>query len=105
MKLYDYLFVFSLFVLSIAINLFVTKEFLTSEIKVVDVKKLMDEKEIVKKIYSGEISPQEAVEMQMEKAEKIRQILQNEKGLVLIKQCVLGGQYEDITELVAKKLR
>jgi len=35
---------------------------------------------------------------------KIRKILDNESGLVLLKQCVLAGNYEDITDEVKRKI-
>lgn len=103
MKVYHYLFILSLFLLSFAINAYITKNYLI-KVKVVDLTKILEDKEIARKIYSGEISPEEALRKQVQKMEDLRRILENESGIVLIKQCVLAGDYEDITDEVKRKI-
>lgn len=103
MKVYHYLFIFSLFLLSFALNVYITKNYLI-KIKVVDLTKILEDKEIAEKIYSGEISPEEALRRQIKKIEDLRKVLENESGIVLIKQCVLAGDYEDITDEVKRKI-
>lgn len=104
MKLYDYVIILALIAVSFAGNLWISEHYLKSEIKVVDVVKLLGSTELMEKVYKGEVSPEEAMSMQVGKAEQLKILLRNEKGIVLLKQCVLGGEYEDVTERVRKRL-
>ena len=103
MKFHHYLFILSLFILSFALNIYVTKTYLL-KIKVVDLTKVLENEDLAKKVYSGQLTPEEALREQIRKMEKIRKILNNESGLVLLRQCVLAGNYEDITDEVKRKI-
>jgi len=103
MKLHHYLFILSLFILSFALNVFLVKNYLL-KIKVVDLSQVLEDEELARKVYSGELTPEDALKEQLKKAEKIRKVLSDERGIVLLKQCVLSGNYEDITDEVKRKV-
>jgi hypothetical protein len=58
--------------------------------------------EMARAIQSGE-DPQKLQQMQMEKLRQIQEKIGRQSGIVLIKECVVKGPFEDITHEVLGK--
>jgi len=90
-----FIFVMQVFVSVLVLFLFI------SQIKVVSFMEVsaMGVEDIVKALQSGQ-SPEEIQKVQMEKIRSIEQKLKNERGIVLLKECVIKGPFKDITNEV-----
>ncbi len=58
--------------------------------------------EMARAIQSGE-DPQKLQQMQMEKLRQVQEKLNKQSGIVLLKECVVKGPFEDITYEVLGK--
>jgi hypothetical protein len=58
--------------------------------------------EMAKAIQAGE-DPQKLQQMQMEKLRQVQEKLNKQNGIVLLKECVVKGPFEDITHEVLGK--
>ncbi|MFZ8786850.1 hypothetical protein, partial [Thermocrinis sp.] len=94
MKWYHWVFI-------VALQLFInalTLVFIAKNIKVVSFMEItaMGVDEMARAIQSGE-DPQKLQQMQMEKLKQIQEKIGRQSGIVLIKECVVKGPFEDIT--------
>jgi len=94
MKWYHWVFI-------VALQLFInalTLVFIAKNIKVVSFMEItaMGVDEMARAIQSGE-DPQKLQQMQMEKLRQIQEKIGRQSGIVLIKECVVKGPFEDIT--------
>ncbi|MFZ8786623.1 hypothetical protein [Thermocrinis sp.] len=100
MKWYHWVFVASL---QLFINaLFLV--FIAKNIKVVSFMEItaVGVDEMARAIQSGE-DPQKLQQMQMEKLRQVQEKLNKQGGIVLLKECVVKGPFEDITHEVLGK--
>jgi len=94
MKWYHWVFI-------VALQLFInalTLVFIAKNIKVVSFMEItaVGVDELARAIQSGE-DPQKLQQMQMEKLRQIQEKIGRQSGIVLIKECVVKGPFEDIT--------
>jgi len=100
MKWYHWVFIASL---QLFINaLFLV--FIAKNIKVVSFMEItaVGVDEMARAIQSGE-DPQKLQQMQMEKLRQVQEKLNKQGGIVLLKECVVKGPFEDITHEVLGK--
>lgn len=99
MKWYDWLLVIALIVFSNGATFYLARQY--RPVKTINLLELdfMNAKGIYETLQSGK-SPEEVQKLVLEKQEKLKAILSKEKGIVLIKQCVVSGEDEDITQKV-----
>jgi hypothetical protein len=100
MKWYHWVFI-------VALQLFINAlvlAFIARNIKVVSFMEItaMGVDELAKAIQAGE-DPQKLQQMQLEKLRQIQEKLAKQSGIVLIKECVVKGPFEDITHEVLGK--
>jgi len=100
MKWYHWVFI-------VALQLFInalTLVFIVKNIKVVSFMEItaMGVDEMARAILAGE-DPQKLQQMQMEKLRQIQEKIGKQSGIVLIKECVVKGPFEDITHEVLGK--
>lgn len=105
MKWYEWVLVLSLMVFSNVLTFFLTKEFLL-RIKTVDLMSLglYSTADMYERLQRGE-DPQKVQQDILQRTKRLEEYLSKQRGLVLIKQCVLHGDVEDITNEVANYLR
>lgn len=99
MKWRDWVIVLSLLFFSNSLTFFLTSKFLVPKIKTIDLLalKLVDAKEIYNQL-SQNVAPEQVEKMIEQRHDKLLALLRQEDGIVLIKQCVVKGEYEDLTE-------
>jgi hypothetical protein len=100
MKWYHWIFI-------VALQLFINAlvlAFIARNIKVVSFMEItaMGVDELAKAIRAGE-DPQKLQQMQLEKLRQVQEKLAKQSGVVLIKECVVKGPFEDITHEVLGK--
>jgi hypothetical protein len=97
MRWYHWVFVVSL---QLFINALVLV-FIAKNIKVVSFIEItsVGVDELARAIQSGE-DPQKLQQMQMEKLKQIQERIGKQRGIVLLKECVVKGPFEDITHEV-----
>lgn len=100
MKWYHWFFI-------VALQLFINTlilVFIAKNIKVVSFMEIttIGVDELAKAIQAGE-DPQKLQQMQMEKLKQIQEKLSKQRGIVLLKECVVKGPFEDITHEVLGK--
>jgi hypothetical protein len=100
MKWYHWFFI-------VALQLFINTlilVFIVKNIKVVSFMEIttIGVDELAKAIQAGE-DPQKLQQMQMEKLKQIQEKLSKQRGIVLLKECVVKGPFEDITHEVLGK--
>ena len=100
MKWYHWVFI-------VALQLFINAlvlAFIARNIKVVSFMEItaMGVDELAKAIRAGE-DPQKLQQMQLEKLRQVQEKLAKQSGIVLIKECVVKGPFEDITHEVLGK--
>jgi len=101
MKIRDWLLIVALLILSNATTLFVVKTYMTPEIKAIDMVKLVDtqRKTDITKVLDGQMTKEDF----LKKSELIGATIDafaNEQagsGIVVVKQCLVGGHFTDIT--------
>jgi hypothetical protein len=100
MKWYHLVFVVAL---QLFINVLILV-FIVKNIKVVSFMEItaMGVDELAKAIQAGE-DPQKLQKMQMEKLRQIQERLNKHSGILLLKECVVKGPFEDITHEVLGK--
>jgi hypothetical protein len=100
MKWYHWFFIVALQVFINALILV----FIVKNIKVVSFMEIttIGVDELAKAIQAGE-DPQKLQQMQMEKLKQIQEKLSKQGGIVLLKECVVKGPFEDITHEVLGK--
>lgn len=101
MKWYEWLLVLACIFLSNVGTLYFAKEYLFKP-RVVDLLALglYTQKDVYERILAGE-DPRKLEQEVLQKTKLLEQYLrENRRGLVLIKQCVLAGEVEDITNEV-----
>jgi hypothetical protein len=100
MKWYHWVFIVSL---QLFINILILV-FIAKNIKVVSFMEItaMGVDEMAKAIQAGE-DPQKLQQMQLEKLRQVQEKLAKQSGIVLIKECVVKGPFEDITYEVLGK--
>ena len=100
MKWYHWFFIVALQVFINALILV----FIVKNIKVVSFMEIttIGVDELAKAIQAGE-DPQKLQKMQMEKLKQIQEKLSKQGGIVLLKECVVKGPFEDITHEVLGK--
>ncbi len=103
MRWYDYVLVFVLAVCSGATSYFLAVNEFEKRIKVVDVVGLINEEK--ERLAEEDIPVAEKEKRFGQFLNNLEAILSSERGLILIRQAVVGGGYEDITEEVRRKLR
>lgn len=106
MKWYEWFLVVALVFLSNVFTLYIAKEYLF-KVKVVDLLSigLYTQKELYDRLAGGE-DPQRLEREVVQKTRKLEEYFSKKRqGIVLIKQCVLSGDVEDITNEVANYLR
>jgi len=92
---YEYLFVLVLFVFSMVFNYYLNERN-RLKVKAVDVVSIMDMK--MRELMEREdLSHEERLKEMQKFIERIESELGSEEGIVLIKQVIVGGRYEDIT--------
>lgn len=91
-----------LLLLSNAITLFVTSKFLIPKVKTVDIVSILenDRRDDIKKVLEGSMSQDEFVAKHKLISNKFNEIISSQSGTVFVKQCVAGGNNEDITDLI-----
>jgi len=101
MKWYEWLLVIALIVFSNWATFYLARQLYYRPVKTINLLELdfMNAKGIYEALQSGK-SPEEVQKLVLEKQEKLKAILSKEKGIVLIKQCVVSGEDEDITQKV-----
>ncbi len=97
MKWYHWVFI-------VALQLFINAlvlVFVARNIKVVSFMEItaIGVDELARAIQAGE-DPQKLQQMQMEKLRQVQEKLQKQSGIVLLKECVVKGPFEDITHEV-----
>jgi len=100
MKWYHWVFIVALqLFINVLILVFVAKN-----IKVVSFMEIttIGVDELAKAIQAGE-DPQKLQQMQMEKLKQIQEKISKHSGIVLLKECVVKGPFEDITREVLGK--
>ena len=100
MKWYHWVFI-------VALQLFINAlvlAFIARNIKVVSFMEItaMGVDELAKAIQAGE-DPQKLQQMQLEKLRQVQEKLVKQSGIVLLKECVVKGPFEDITHEVLGK--
>jgi len=100
MKWYHWIFI-------VALQLFINAlvlAFIVRNIKVVSFMEItaMGVDELAKAIQAGE-DPQKLQQMQLEKLRQVQEKLVKQSGIVLLKECVVKGPFEDITHEVLGK--
>ncbi|MFN3263482.1 MAG: hypothetical protein ACK42C_01115 [Aquificaceae bacterium] len=105
MKWYEWLAVVSLIFFSNVFTAFLVKEYFF-KVKTVDLLALglYDMQNLSQRLASGE-DPQKVQEEIKLKSKLLEQYLKSQRGLILIKQCVLSGSQEDITNEVVNYLK
>jgi hypothetical protein len=100
MKWYHWVFILAL---QIFINALILV-FIVKNIKVVSFMEIttIGVDEMARAIQAGE-DPQKLQQMQMEKLKQIQEKLNKHSGIVLLKECVVKGPFEDITHEVLGK--
>jgi hypothetical protein len=100
MKWYHWFFIVALQVFINALILV----FIVKNIKVVSFMEIttIGVDELAKAIQAGE-DPQKLQQMQMEKLKQIQEKISKQGGIVLLKECVVKGPFEDITHEVLGK--
>ncbi len=100
MKWYHWVFIVSL---QLFINALVLL-FIAKNIKVMSFMEItaIGVDEMAKAIQAGE-DPQKLQQMQMEKLRQVQERIKNQSGIVLLKECVVKGPFEDITYEVLGK--
>jgi len=100
MRWYHWVFIASL---QLFINALVLG-FIAKNIKVVSFMEIasVGVDELAKAIQAGE-DPQKLQQMQMEKLRQVQEKLNKQSGIVLLKECVVKGPFEDITYEVLGK--
>jgi membrane protein insertase Oxa1/YidC/SpoIIIJ len=100
MKWYHWVFIVAL---QLFINVLILV-FMAKNIKVVSFMEItaMGVDELAKAIQAGE-DPQKLQQMQMEKLRQVQEKLSRQNGIVLLKECVVKGPFEDITHEVLGK--
>ncbi len=100
MRWYHWVFIVSL---QLFINALVLL-FVAKNIKVVSFMEItaMGVDEMAKAIQAGE-DPQKLQQMQLEKLRQVQEKLNRQSGIVLLKECVVKGPFEDITYEVLGK--
>jgi hypothetical protein len=97
MKWYHWVFIVALQVFINVLTLF----FIAKNIKVVSFVEItaMGVDELAKAIQAGE-DPQKLQQMQMQKLRQVQERIGKQGGIVLLKECVVKGPFEDITHEV-----
>lgn len=105
MRWYEWLLVVVLIFFSNVITLFVTKEYFL-KIRTVDLTKLglFDLHEIQSRIAKGENIQKIEGDIK-QRAKLIELYLQKQRGIILIKQCVVSGDVEDMTNEIVNYLK
>ncbi len=100
MRWYHWVFIASL---QLFINALVLV-FIAKNIKVVSFMEItaIGVDELARAIQAGE-DPQKLQQMQMEKLRQVQEKLNRQSGIVLLKECVVKGPFEDITYEVLGK--
>jgi hypothetical protein len=100
MKWYHWVFIVALQLFINALTLFV----IVKNIKVVSFMEIatVGVDELARAIQMGE-DPQKLQQMQLEKLRQIQTRLTQQSGIVLLKECVVKGPFEDITHEVLGK--
>jgi hypothetical protein len=100
MKWYHWVFIITL---QLFINVLILS-FIAKSIKVVSFIEIttMGVDEMAKAIQAGE-DPQKLQQMQLEKLRQVQEKLNKQVGIVLLKECVVKGPFEDITHEVLGK--
>jgi hypothetical protein len=100
MKWYHWVFIVALQLFINALTLFV----IAKSIKVVSFMEIttMGVDEMAKAIQSGE-DPQKLQQMQMEKLKQVQEKISKQNGIVLLKECVVKGPFQDITHEILGK--
>jgi membrane protein insertase Oxa1/YidC/SpoIIIJ len=100
MRWYHWVFIVAL---QLFINILILV-FIVKNIKVVSFMEItaMGVDEMAKAIQAGE-DPQKLQQMQMEKLRQVQEKLSRQSGIVLLKECIVKGPFEDITNEVLGK--
>jgi len=100
MKWYEWLLVIALIVFFNGATFYLARQLYYRPVKTINLLELdfMNAKGIYEALQGK--SPEEVQKLVLEKQEKLKAILSKEKGIVLIKQCVVSGEDEDITQKV-----
>jgi p-aminobenzoyl-glutamate transporter AbgT len=106
MKKMEWAFVALLVLLSNSITLFVVQKYMTPKFKVVDLIKVLetDKKGDLQNVLSGKMTQDEYIAKHKDDGKKIADVATAQNGIVLIKQCVLGSNYDDITPIIESNL-
>jgi hypothetical protein len=100
MKWYHWIFIVAL---QLFINVLILV-FIAKNIKVVSFMEIttVGVDELARAIQAGE-DPQKLQQMQMQKLKQIQERIGKQSGIVLLKECVVKGPFEDITHEVMGK--
>jgi len=100
MKWYHWFFIIALQLFINALTLF----FIVQYIKVVSFMEIttMGVDEMARAIQSGK-DPQKLQQMQMEKVRRLEDSIKKQRGIVLLRECVVKGPFKDITHEVLGK--
>lgn len=106
MKWRDWLIVLSLLFFSNSLTFFLTSKYLVPKIKAIDLLalKLVDAKDIYTQL-SQNVPAEEIQKLIEQRHNKLMELLKQEDGLILIRQCIVKGEYEDITEKYRRALK
>lgn len=83
-------------------TLFLTKKYLVPQIKVCDIVQIVEKerRDDIEKVLNQQMTQEEFVNKHSKIGAKIDAAVANEKGIVLVKQSVMGDKYEDITKKI-----
>lgn len=95
----DWIIIVSIILLSSAAQLLIVKKFLIPEVKTVDLVSLLEEERAanIKAVLDGKMTQEQFAENVKNTGTKIDKFISAEKGLVLVKQCVVGNNTQEIT--------
>lgn len=95
-----------LILLSNSVTLLVVQKYMVPKFKVVDLIKVLetDKKGDLQNVLAGKMTQDEYIAKHKDDGKKITDVATAQKGIVLIKQCVLGNNYDDITPIIEANL-
>lgn len=88
--------------LSNSITLFTVSKFLIPKAKTVDIVSLLENQRRldIQAVLNGKMTKEAFIAKQKAISKKLHTSIDQQEGLILIKECVIGGSHEDITPII-----
>ncbi len=92
--------------LSNSITLFTVSKFLIPKTKTVDIVSLLEDQRRldIQAVIEGKMTKEAFITKQKAISEKLHNSINQQDGLVLVKECVMGSSHEDITPIIKDAL-